>query len=201
MAHHPDMPIGIEVPTLLDVLPHAIYAPGCHVQDDDPTLLPAAVEAAGAAELCVVVVGDHPGLFGRGTSGEGCDAEDLALPGLQDELVEAVIETGTPVVLVVVSGRPYALGRYVGRVAAIVQAFLPGEEGAAAIAGVLTGAVMPTRQAPRAGAQASPARSRTRTCTRCSAAAAAASRTSTPTRRSRSATGSPTRRSPTTASR
>ncbi len=31
MAHHPDMPIGIEVPTLLDVLPHAIYAPGCHV--------------------------------------------------------------------------------------------------------------------------------------------------------------------------
>jgi beta-xylosidase len=148
MAHHPDMPIGIEVPTLLDVLPHAIYAPGCHVQDDDPTLLPAAVEAAGAAELCVVVVGDHPGLFGRGTSGEGCDAEDLALPGLQDELVEAVLETGTPVVLVVVSGRPYALGGYVDRVAAIVQAFLPGEEGAAAIAGVLTGEVMPTGKLP-----------------------------------------------------
>ena len=114
MAGHPDMGLGIAVPTLLDVLGHAIYAPGCHVMDDDPTLLPAAVEAAGAAELCVAVVGDHPGLFGRGTSGEGCDAEDLSLPGIQDELVEALIETGTPVVLVVISGRPYALGRYDG---------------------------------------------------------------------------------------
>src|SRR3954449_6345238 len=139
MAGHPDMGLGVEVPTLLDALAHAIYAPGCHVMDDDPTLLEAAVEAAGAAELCVAVVGDHPGLFGRGTSGEGCDAADLALPGIQDELVEAVIETGTPVVLVVVSGRPYALGRHAPRAAAAVQAFLPGEEGGTAIAGVLSG--------------------------------------------------------------
>src|SRR4051794_36588893 len=160
MAGHADMGLGIEVPTLLEALHHSIYAPGCHVMDDDPTLLPAAVEAAGAAELCVVAVGDHPGLFGRGTSGEGCDAEDLALPGIQDELVEALIETGTTIVLVVISGRPYALGRYEGRVAAIVQAFLPGEEGAAAIAGVLRGDVIPTGklpvQVPRvAGAQPS----------------------------------------------
>jgi beta-xylosidase len=148
MAGHPDLGLGIDVPTLLDVLGHAIYAPGCHVMDDDPTLLAAAVEAAGAVERCIAVVGDHPGLFGRGTSGEGCDAEDLSLPGIQDELVEALIETGTPVVLVVISGRPYALGRYAGRVAAMVQAFLPGEEGAAAIAGVLTGDVMPTGKLP-----------------------------------------------------
>ncbi len=71
---------------------------------------------------------DRAGLFGRGTSGEGCDAEDLSLPGVQNELVEALIETGTPVVLVIVSGRPYALGRFKGRVAAIVQAFMPEEK-------------------------------------------------------------------------
>jgi hypothetical protein len=160
MAGHPDMGLGVEVPTLIDALGHALYAPGCDVMDDDPTMLVAAVEAASAAELCVCAVGDRPGLFGRGTSGEGCDAEDLSLPGIQDELVEALIETGTPIVLVVISGRPYALGRYEGRVAAMVQAFLPGEEGAAAIAGVLTGEVMPTGrlpvQVPRvAGAQPS----------------------------------------------
>ena len=117
-------------------------------------------DAAREAELCIAVVGDHPGLFGRGTSGEGCDAEDLSLPGIQDELVDALLETGTPVVLVVVSGRPYALGRYSDRVTTAVQAFLPGEEGGSAIAGVLSGRVVPTGklpvQVPRsAGAQPS----------------------------------------------
>jgi beta-glucosidase-like glycosyl hydrolase len=148
MAHHPDMPLGIEVPTLRDALEHAVYEPGCDVMDDDPTELAAAVDAAAGADLCVAVVGDRAGLFGRGTSGEGCDAEDLSLPGIQDEFVESLLETGTPVILVVISGRPYALGSYAGRVAAIVQAFLPGEEGAAAIAGVLTGEVMPTGKLP-----------------------------------------------------
>ena len=105
-----------------------------------------------------------PGLFGRGTSGEGCDAEDLSLPGIQDELVEAVLATGTPVVLVVVSGRPYALGRYAGRLAATVQAFLPGEEGGAALAGVLSGRVDAVGQAARADPAQPRRRSRAPTC-------------------------------------
>jgi beta-glucosidase len=52
------------------------------------------------------------------------------------------------VVVVVVSGRPYALGDVRGRAAALVQAFMPGEEGGAAIAGVLSGRVMPTGKLP-----------------------------------------------------
>ena len=75
------------------------------------------------------VVGDRAGLFGRGTSGEGCDVEDLELPGAQSELLDALLDTGARVVIVVVSGRPYALGRYAPRAAAIVQAFFPGQEG------------------------------------------------------------------------
>jgi beta-glucosidase len=98
--------------------------------------------------MCVAFVGDRAGLFGRGTSGEGCDAEDLRLPGVQADLLDALLETGTPVVVVVVSGRPYALGGVHGRAAGLVQAFMPGEEGGAALAGVLTGRVNPGGKLP-----------------------------------------------------
>ena len=98
--------------------------------------------------MAVLVVGDHAGLFGRGTSGEGCDRDDLELPGVQRELVEAVLETGTPVVLVLVTGRPYAVDWAIERCAAVVQAFFPGEEGAGAIAGVLSGRVNPSGRLP-----------------------------------------------------
>ncbi len=52
-----------------------------------------------------------PGLFGHGTSGEGCDAEDLRLPGVQADLLDELLATGTPVVVVVVSGPPVRAGR------------------------------------------------------------------------------------------
>src|SRR5699024_12764937 len=74
-----------------------------------------AVAAAQDAELAVLAVGDLAGLFGAGTSGEGCDVESLQLPGAQHDLVEAVLATGTPVVLLLVTGRPYSLGAYRGR--------------------------------------------------------------------------------------
>jgi beta-glucosidase len=127
---------------------------------EDRAGIPAAVAAAGDADLCVAFVGDLAGLFGHGSSGEGCDAEDLRLPGVQADLVEELLATGTPVVLVVVSGRPYALGDFHGRVAGLVQAFFPGEEGGSAIAGVLSGRLCPGGRLPvqiprRAGGQPS----------------------------------------------
>ncbi|WP_053202607.1 glycoside hydrolase family 3 protein [Jiangella muralis] len=86
---------------------------------------------AAESDAAIVIVGDLAGLFRRGTSGEGCDASDLDLPGVQSELATAVLDTGTPVVLVVVSGRPYALSDLAPRCAAVVQAFFPGEKGGA----------------------------------------------------------------------
>jgi beta-xylosidase len=124
------------------------YERGCRVSGGDLSGFTAAVDAAVATDVVVLAVGDRAGLFGVGTSGEGCDAEDLNLPGHQRELVEAILETGRPTVLVAVSGRPYALGQYQGRAAAIVQAFFPGEEGGGALAGVLSGRVNPSGKLP-----------------------------------------------------
>lgn len=156
IPQHPELAgrIGIEADSLLTALrtelPEAeiTYLPGCEVSGGDDSGLPAAVEAAAAADLVLLAVGDRAGMFGGGTSGEGCDAEDLALPGRQPQLVEAVLGAGTPTVMIIVSGRPYALGSYGERLAAIVQAFFPGEEGGGALAGVLSGRVNPTGKLP-----------------------------------------------------
>ncbi|KQS16453.1 beta-glucosidase [Frigoribacterium sp. Leaf186] len=157
LAHHPGVPLGIELPTVADglraELPTAevVVESGCDVEGDDRSRIDAAAEAARGAEVAVVIVGDRAGLFGRGTVGEGNDVESLELPGVQRELVEAVVATGTPTVVVVLSGRPYAIGWAISgewAPAAVVQAFFPGEEGGAAVAGVLTGSVEPSGHLP-----------------------------------------------------
>ncbi|GGL20332.1 beta-glucosidase [Sphaerisporangium melleum] len=153
-VHHPEVGVGIEVPTLLDALrgdPAGYdlrYEEGVPVLGGDDAGIAAAVAAAAEADVCVAVLGDEAGLFGRGTSGEGCDATDLRLPGRQEELLEAVLATGTPVVLVLLVGRPYELGRQVDRLAAVVCGFFPGEEGAGALAEVLSGRADPAGRLP-----------------------------------------------------
>ncbi|MFD7678138.1 glycoside hydrolase family 3 N-terminal domain-containing protein [Streptomyces sp. NPDC060187] len=154
LTHHPDVPAGIDIPTVLDSLRSELpdakvtFAEGCGVSDPDASGFAEAVARASEADVCVAVLGDRAGLFGRGTSGEGCDAADLRLPGVQGELLDALVETGVPVVLVLLTGRPYALGRWEGRLGAVVQAFFPGEEGGPAVAGVLSGRVGPSGRLP-----------------------------------------------------
>ncbi|WP_336207273.1 glycoside hydrolase family 3 N-terminal domain-containing protein [Nonomuraea sp. LPB2021202275-12-8] len=154
LPRHPGLGLGIDAPSLLDALraelPDAeiVHEGGCDVREEDRSGFAAAVAAARDADICVAVVGDLAGLFGQGTSGEGCDAEDLRLPGVQADLLAELTATGTPVVVVVVSGRPYALGEVHAGAAALVQAFMPGEEGGAAISGVLSGRVQPGGRLP-----------------------------------------------------
>lgn len=154
LLHHPDVPLGLEFPTLLaalrDELSGAVLAvePGCPVAEPDESGIAAAVAAAQQADRCVAVVGDVAGLFGRGTSGEGCDAESLALPGSQQALLDALLDAGVRPVVVVLSGRPYSLGRAADEAAAVVQAFFAGQGGAAAVAGVLSGRVNPSGRLP-----------------------------------------------------
>ena len=155
LAHHPGTPMGFEIPTVREALsarfPDVVAAEGCTVEGTDAAGIAAAVELARTAEVAVVVVGDRAGLFGRGTVGEGNDADSLELPGLQRRLVEEVVATGTPVVMVLLTGRPYALGWALddpSGPAAVVQAFFPGEEGGPALAALLAGDATPSGRLP-----------------------------------------------------
>ncbi|MGF6441883.1 glycoside hydrolase family 3 N-terminal domain-containing protein [Paraburkholderia youngii] len=99
----------------------------------------AAVEAARQAGVALVFVGDLAGLFQSGTVGEGSDTDSLDLPGVQQALLQAVVDSGTPTVVVMTGGRPYNLGGLEDRIAAQIMAFAPGERGAEALADLLVG--------------------------------------------------------------
>ena len=150
--HRPEFAFGVEVPTLRATLsalrPGLAYAPGCAVTGDDTSGFAEAVALAAGSDVVVLAVGDRPGMFGRGTTGEGSDASDLRLPGVQQELIEAVLATGTPVVVVALTGKPYALGSAADAAQAVLYAFLAGQRGAQAVAEVLTGAVNPSGKLP-----------------------------------------------------
>jgi len=103
-----------------------------------------AVACAAQADVAIVCVGDLAGLFQTGTVGEGSDADSLALPGAQQALLDAVLDSGTPTIVVLTGGRPYTLGGREHDLAALVMAFAGGQEGGTAIAEVLTGAVEPS---------------------------------------------------------
>ena len=125
-----------------------LYAPGCSVADQDRSGFDEAVQLAGRADVVVLVLGDKSGLVPDCTSGETRDRAELGLPGVQEELVRSVVAVGKPVVAVLVNGRPLATPWLEEHVPAILEAWLPGEEGATAIAEVLFGRVNPGGRLP-----------------------------------------------------
>jgi beta-glucosidase len=118
------------------------YVKGCDVIGGEANFA-SAVEAARKAGVAVVVVGERPNNDGVGdapaTDGEAFDVATLDLTGHQEDLVRAIQATGTPVVLVLINGRPLSIPWEAEHIPAIVEAWEPGEIGGQAVADVLFG--------------------------------------------------------------
>jgi beta-glucosidase len=121
---------------------------GCEVLGDSTEGIAAAVEAAKRAEIALLVVGDKAGLTPDCSVGEFRDRTTLGLPGVQEDLVRAVLATGTPTIVVLVNGRPYSIGWILQEAVAVLECWLPGEEGGTAIAAALFGDINPGGKLP-----------------------------------------------------
>ena len=143
------------------------YAKGCHILEkrtagapvfpgdagkpmqsspvsQDTAQIADAVKLARESDVALVFVGDLAGLFQSGTVGEGSDTDSLQLPGVQQQLLEQVVATGKPTIVIMTGGRPYSLGGLEEKVAGFLMAFAPGQEGGRAIADVLSGKEAPS---------------------------------------------------------
>ena len=125
-----------------------LYSKGCDSLSNDMSGFDNAVDLAKQADAVVLVLGDRSGLTPDCTTGETRDSADLKLPGVQEDLAKAILATGRPVAVVLINGRPYALPMLAEKANAILEAWLPGEEGGSAVADVLFGNVNPGGKLP-----------------------------------------------------
>lgn len=123
---------------------------GCDVDGTKTDEFEQAIAAAKNADAAIMVLGESHwrARHGRPTSGEGYDVASLDLTGRQEELLRAVHATGTPTILVLVNGRPLSIRWAAEHVPAILEAWLPGEQGGHAVADVLFGDYNPSGKLP-----------------------------------------------------
>lgn len=154
LPRHPEFGLGLQVQTLAEAIrsefPNATIdiLQAAKFITDEPAELDAALRLARSADLVIIGVGDLPGMFGRGTSGEGCDASDLRLPGNQQQLVDSLAKLDVTKILITNSGRPYAFPYTNDEYPNAIQTFIGGAEGAQAIAGVLSSRINPSGHLP-----------------------------------------------------
>jgi len=133
-----------------------IYARGCGIDDPERDGFEEAVRIANKADVAVMVMGLSQEIEGEegqkagtpeGVTSRG-DRSSLDLPGGQESLLQAVAETGTPVVLVLLNGSAIALNWASENLAAILEAWYPGQAGGRAVGEVLFGDTNPGGRLP-----------------------------------------------------
>lgn len=152
------------------------FAPGCSIMGESQNGFSQAVKTAQNSDVALLVLGGKSGLSGMGgdenedsdsesvdfaevsfsteiketsdTTGEHHDRTNLKLPGVQQELLQEIYKTGTPIVLVLVNGRPLAIEWASQNIPGILETWLPGEEGGNAVADVIFGDFNPGGKLP-----------------------------------------------------
>ncbi len=128
------------------------YARGCNLMSMDTTGIAEAVEAARRSDVAVIFCGSASAALARDYSGSNCgegfDLTDLNLTGAQPELIKAVHATGTPVILVLVTGKPFTIAWEKENIPAILVQWYSGEKEGDAIADILFGRVNPSGHLP-----------------------------------------------------
>ncbi|MFW6088238.1 MAG: glycoside hydrolase family 3 N-terminal domain-containing protein [Gemmatimonadota bacterium] len=132
---------GVEAAVSADT--RVVHARGAEIEGEDRGGFDAAVRAAAEADVALMFLGEHEEM-----SSEANNRTSLDLPGVQEELLQAVHETGTPVVVVLLSGRPLSIPWAAEHVPAILVAWFPGVEAGHALADVLFGDHAPSGKLP-----------------------------------------------------
>lgn len=136
------------------------YSVGCNICDEDTSLISEAKALAEKSDVVILALGGSSSRFSgakfdtNGAAvlgdklqmdcGEGVDSSRLELPGVQNELAEAVFSVGKPVVSVIISGRPHAIPEIAEKSNALLWSFYPGPWGGKAIAEILSGKIDPS---------------------------------------------------------
>ena len=123
---------------------------GWNIRKMDKDKVKQAADMAGKADLAIVAIGEYSlrvNWYDK-TCGEDCDRSDINLAGLQQELVESIIKTGVPTIVVLVNGRQLGVEWIADHANALVEAWEPGSLGGQAVAEILYGKVNPSGKLP-----------------------------------------------------
>lgn len=131
------------------------YAKGCNISTYNEQGIEEAIKVAKCSDVIVVALGDNSSFFGgigwgdkdgnnAVTCGEGFDVNSLSVPPAQRKLFDEMCKTNKPIILVMYSGRPYAITDMVERSAAVIQAWYAGEQGGTALSDIILGKISPS---------------------------------------------------------